>query len=899
MNKYNISFIKSKNNSYDSINEFYLNNNLKTFILNKYDLNNYGCLLIINTGSYYENVKGLAHLLEHVLYSNKKYFDKIKELSTGLNGFTSNIYTGYYFTSNKKEIFYELIKYFSNLFINPNFDKETILNEIENVNSEFLLDKNEDHYIYNNILKLNIIKDYNYKFSIGNKETLLNNNIFNNLKNFFEKYYYAENMNLFIFNKDKNIIDEIKFNLKCFEQIKTKNKIIFDNNIFNQSTILNNLNKCYKINENNFDKTGIIILFYSINIKDFNIFYFYFLRELINRNFNNSLFDILKSNNLITDLYFNICDITKYYIIIKLEFKQTYYGTKHEDIILTAFMKYLEYIKQNINENYYNIYKNCYILNNIYDNKNIDIEYYISLINYDIDMTYFTNLNLNKLLNNVIIYNNFNKKEFNELIDKLDIKNSIIILNNYKYSLFKYETKYFNTKFLIEDNNFIIKDNIEYNFDISFNFIDNETNKKINSLDLKQYSILNNTEKLYYNDKIIIYTNPKYILDEKIFIKLEFSLNNVYNDMYNYFYLNLYVNALKNNIDKYINNDLLYGFYYDFLINKNKLYLIINGFNFNIEKILSFILKNIFEYELNENDFYKFKQELINSLINQDKNDYNYKLNKNLKYILFEKYYLLKNYVNKLDNTKFINNYNLKINNIKCLIQTKKNINNLLNIISYCFNKYKYNYKIYDINEEFINKEENIFKMKDIDKLNNTKYKIKSDKTNYIIDYVLLIENKNYKYKIITDIIEDILNSYFFEEFRRKKHYGYVCKVEKNNYGYKNEIITLNFIINISEDNIDKLEIIKKEIKEFINEKIINIINNINDKDLNKEKDNIINIYENNLKNYDRIFDTIILNDIKYYDKLIKICKEITKEEIINFTNELIKNKKIIELFIN
>ena len=77
MNKENIEYIKSINNSYDKINKFYLKNNLETYILNNKNFDNYyGCLLIIKTGSYYEKVKGLAHLLEHVLYSNKNILIK-------------------------------------------------------------------------------------------------------------------------------------------------------------------------------------------------------------------------------------------------------------------------------------------------------------------------------------------------------------------------------------------------------------------------------------------------------------------------------------------------------------------------------------------------------------------------------------------------------------------------------------------------------------------------------------------------------------------------------------------------------------------------------------------------------------------------------------------------------
>ena len=704
------------------------------------------------------------------------------------------------------------------------------MNEIDNVNSEFLIYKKKDYFIYNDLLKTNIENNFNYSFSIGNNNTLIKENIYNDLKNFYEEYYFAENMNLFIFTNDNNI-NEIKNNLKCFEQIKSKNKINSNNEINKKFSIIKNKNKCYKININNYDTTGTIILFYSLNIKMINIFYFMFLIYLMNKKSYNSLYYVLYSNNLISKLYFNINDFTKDFIIIKLEIKQTYYGTKHEDIILTAIINYLNYLKQSITKEYYNIYINSLKLNYMYQNKDNDIENYIYNINNNIDYMYYTNLTLDKIINYNIIYKEFDKDKFKEMIDYLDIRNSMIILNNYKYSKFKYETKYFNTKFLIEDNNFIIKD-IDFKFDISNKFIDKDTEYKINSLNINNNLLLNNKNKIYYNDNIIIYTKTNNILDEKCYIKLEFIINDVYDDIYKYFYFNLFVYIINKNIYNKIENELLYGLEYDLYIKKNRINLEINGYNFNIEKILKFILENLFEFKLNEKEFYKYKQELINEIINQEKYDFEYKLIENLKYILYDKYYLLKNNINKLNDIEFIDDYKIKIREINSLIITKQNINNLKNIISYYFNNYK----------DKINKEKNYFEFKDIDKIKD-KYLINTQIKNYILDYILIVKNINYKDEVIISIIKEILDNYFFNEFRKDKHYGYTCSIEKINFGYKEEIITLNFIINISDDNINKIDIIKKDVKNFINNKIIKIINNLDEKELNKQKESLINIF--------------------------------------------------------
>jgi len=924
MEKNNIIYLKSINNSYDSINSFYLKNNLKTYILNKSNINNLGCLLIIKTGTYNEKIKGLAHLLEHVLYSNKDYFDKIRELSEDLNGFTSNLYTGYYFTSNNKEIFFKTIKYFSNLFINPNFDKDTILNEIENINSEYLLKKSNNNYIYNNLLQLNIIDDYNYKFSIGNKDTLLYNNICFDLKNFFDNYYYAENMNLFIFNNDINIIDDIKLHLIPFEFIKSSNlsnlsNLLINNNldiknnkeeinkeemIIKDKIIIKEKNKCYKININNSKKTGTIILFYTINLKLFNFSYFYFLKELINKNSYNSLFNILKSNNLISSLNFNINDIIKDYVIIRVEFKQTHYGTKHEDLIITSFYKYLEFLKQNINENYYNIFKNCYKIKYIYQNKINDVIDYILSINYKLNNSIFINEEIDKLLDCEIIYDKFDKNNFNSLIDELDIKNSMTILNNYKYSNFKYETKYFNTKFLIDDNNFIINNDINFNFKISYYFINNNTINKINSLNLNQNLLLNNKEKFYFNNNnILIYSNPNNILDEKIFIKIEFTLNNVYDNIYNYFYFCLFIFILGDKLKFNLINEYLYGFNFNFNINKNKLYLSINGFNFNINNIFFYILNFIYNYHINNNDFYKYKQDFTTFIINQDKKDFFYKINKHMNFILFDEYFLLKNHIHILNDLKFINHYKLNISNLIFYIHSKYNISNLLSIISFFNNLNNKNNKNNTNNTNNINnikiKDKEIFKFKKFEDIYD-KYLIKSnDKDNYIIDNILIIDNINYKKEVIIDMIKEIIDKKFFEEFRRKKHYGYICKVLKNIYGYKNHIITLDFIINVSKDNIQKIDLIKKEVLDFINIKLLDIINLLNLYDLDNYKHSLINKYLNDKNIDDNIFNSLLLYDLKYYDNLINICKNISKNDIINFISNLLNNKKLLLLIIN
>lgn len=210
-----------------------LANGLKCLIVSDHDSDKAAAALSVNIGGYYvpKEYPGLAHFLEHMLffgsaaYPDEKYYTEyITQHGGGSNAFTSNDETTYHFDINS-EHFEHALDIFSHFFIDPIFNEEMILREVNAVDSEFFGNYNSDPYRLHQMMHSLIDPSYPVtNFNCGNKTTLLGPEgqrpeLFNEMVKFYRNYYSADQMTLTVLSNQSIAVLE-KMIVSKFTPIK-------------------------------------------------------------------------------------------------------------------------------------------------------------------------------------------------------------------------------------------------------------------------------------------------------------------------------------------------------------------------------------------------------------------------------------------------------------------------------------------------------------------------------------------------------------------------------------------------------------------------------------------------------------------------------------------------------
>ena len=151
---------------------------------------------------------GLAHFLEHMLFlGSKKYpeanaFDDYVASHGGAhNAYTSLTHTNYFFDIDAKN-FEEGIARFASMFESPQFSAQYVERERNAVNSEFTSKFADDYRRTRDVISEIVVKDHALsKFSTGNLASLevaTPRPLLNDLRDFFKRYYFADNMTLVV-----------------------------------------------------------------------------------------------------------------------------------------------------------------------------------------------------------------------------------------------------------------------------------------------------------------------------------------------------------------------------------------------------------------------------------------------------------------------------------------------------------------------------------------------------------------------------------------------------------------------------------------------------------------------------------------------------------------------------
>lgn len=186
---------------------FKIKNSFNVLIIHNPIYTKTSCALSVKKGSFDEpdDVGGLAHFLEHMLFMGTKKYPGENDFGEFLakhNGY-SNAYTGeevtvYYcdVDSAKTE---ELMDRFLSFFTCPLLKEDSVKREISAVNSEFLNSLTSSHWRTDALLKEFMIDGVKEKrFTFGNEDTLRRNDILEKVTDFYKNSYSSDIMNLVV-----------------------------------------------------------------------------------------------------------------------------------------------------------------------------------------------------------------------------------------------------------------------------------------------------------------------------------------------------------------------------------------------------------------------------------------------------------------------------------------------------------------------------------------------------------------------------------------------------------------------------------------------------------------------------------------------------------------------------
>jgi len=195
--------------------------------------------LCVAVGSYHEKsvgIPGLAHFLEHMLFlGSSKYpkdsdYNKYIESNGGMsNAYTADDHTCYYFNINNSA-FDKALDMFGQFFIAPLFNQDSLMREMNAVDSEYKKNINQDKWRQMQIMaEVAETSSPVHGFTIGNLETLNVPNIRDKVIDFYKTYYSSNLMKLVIvspnnLDQQETLVQSIFSHVK---HVNTDNKIEF------------------------------------------------------------------------------------------------------------------------------------------------------------------------------------------------------------------------------------------------------------------------------------------------------------------------------------------------------------------------------------------------------------------------------------------------------------------------------------------------------------------------------------------------------------------------------------------------------------------------------------------------------------------------------------------------
>ena len=901
-----------------------MENKLKVILISNKNIDKSSAAITVNIG--YNNdppdVQGLAHFVEHMLFMGTEKYKQINYFHEFINqsGGQTNASTGtdetcFYFDISH-DYFEKATEIFSYFFINPLFSDEALSKEMQAVDSEFK--KNVPIEIIRKVAVLKEIMDNKshpfYNFGVGNLNTLNKNDIKDRVREFYNKYYSADNMTLVLMST-LSIASLENLALKYYSLILnsryTEKKNINEKNIFPFS-----VSKLIKIVPIAQEEELMVVW----QLPNMDKYYKYKILEyisfLMGHESHGGIMYQLNSTNWVTSLTAGSIDNDNNFTLFGIVISLTSTGFKNIPIIINIINEYIDILKKDgINEKIYAEIKQLADITFTYKQlmAPIDLAPYVSkhMLCYKIqDVLYgpykYNDITdkANKLLANCL--NLLNKSNMLVIISANQYDESKdLITEKYYGTKYKYININNSTKYAEYGNEFNFKTKNKFNLHLPYKnpFLPIDVHllaKKENNIKPK---------KLIDNSNLQIWYNMSTFKTPIIFISLLLYSDEFYKNPKNYILTEVFFDLLNKKLISELYYANLCNTGYDNSTNRDNIHIHFYGYPSNIETIIKLIVNTMFDFKFNEDTF---------------KDTVNYFKNMLQNFKLGSSYIIAKDHLQgKFYDTNYsINDLSIALHNIsiKDMDIIKKAFNNCSiklylygnilddNIIKITklFDVFTHNKSIpierkhYAVTE-LINGEQQLYINHSVNKISDNSVII----IFFEIGQIILGKTKNWD-KIITlaMLINNLIKEKFFNKLRTEQQVGYIVASKLESITTtKGHIYGISFMVQSHTFDPNAL---RKLIKTFIKESYIDL-SNVEQTLFNNFKNilakNIMEKFISPKDEYDFYLKKILENDIiDYREILVMTLHKLTNDNLIDFYKTYFIDKntrkiRIMELY--
>ncbi len=917
-----------------------LHNKIKIVLISDVDINRSICSVGVGAGYLQDSFEGTAHFLEHLLFMGSEKYPKQNDYTSYIqtcggiyNAFTADNMTVYYLELDTS-FFKKGVEMLSWFFRKPILDMNHINSERDIINSEHEKNILDDRWITDDLFKYFVKEKTKYcKFGTGNNESLKDITK-EDIMDFYKKFYTTDNMYVCIID-NKPIDTMIKEYIPFFNDIEDNFYNKENNDRFNKEIVNfngNNLIIFNSISEYNF--LNIYNIFKCDNENQIDYQLLNLINYLIGSEYDLSLSYYLKENDIIKNMKSSIDYFYDHEANINIKLILTESSFDSVNKIIVSFNNLLNELYNLTEENFKKIYENFQkinLLKCLYSNNDKSVDTAIDVIDNLIKSEPRYAILRKGIVPN---YDSNVFKRFIEIIDSIKIK--IITNVNFKKNIIFQTSKWYNTKYVITEHDFLEK-NFDKNNDFKFNLLNcigikdfviktDIFNKKINKKEIPQL--------VYKNDiqKRIVYYLEKNKYNQPIASVSLLRKNVLLKDKEHRIIMLIYINLCKILLNYYLEVMSDYKMYFDIAQNEDNLIYnfsglsyLINKFIFDINKVINpetFLLNPVLEKK-----FYKFIRDFKEYILNSKYECPYIRCIETQKIILnnsmfpdetinFIKKLTFDDFKNKLKEClKYqyetfiivgIDNDNKELSNKKYIVN--ENINYIIEALCLDHNLYLLKNNI---------KTNNLFeKLNYVFKKNNINQKEKNNclMLNYIVDEIDIEYDNNFinksiidkiiKNKIIYQLVSEIINEPLFDQVRTIDKIGYIVKCDFVYKNLDNKSVMIVFFLIQSIYGIDKITKSIKKFNSYIKNDIKKNKSTYIEKFENLKKSKILSLEKPFLDLEEEIGTYISSFSDKYgifniNDLLLEICKNIQFKDIIDglnkVTNSSITHKIVLD----
>lgn len=913
MNTTSSSVLKSPN---DKCNYYVhrLENGLNIFIVNDESTDMSCAAMMVKIGHMYDNIPGMTHFLEHMLFNGTKkypkegYFSEFISKNGGMtNAYTSHNHTCYYYTV-QSSAFNQSLDIFSQFFTNPLIDKDSVSREKEAVNAEHIKNMANDAWRSQEILRKACLQTHPIqKFGTGSNKTLDVPNIDKLVREFYETHYSSDLMTLVILTKNDPVdtFNNIKILLSDIPlRITKENRTIISGRILDSPKLI----KFIPITDSDHLLLNWEMPSFYNSITQSPID---FLANVLGHEGRNTIHYLLTNKKYICNLSAGAREIVGDKCIFSIDMQLTPLGQSNMGEIVSAIFSYIEIMKKESNKEKLEMLYNEYIRLKRFEFKylpnrgEIDkvLSYCNTLAMYDFPIRYLPSIlhTYEEFVPNV-------KRNLYVILENMTLQNTVIISSSKKFiGETNLEDEHYGTQYSIF-NNF---DNFLKVALDTINPLDLPPTNPYISTDEKMIEIRTNVPQKIQNNNINVWWMPTN----------EFSIPNVYVcvsvdipcsliDKEINTKIMLYLSSLMRDInhEKYLCD--MAGYSSSAYMADGKLYIFVNGNYGKISNVCRFIVNSLINKKLITNANFETAKYVMKT---SDKNFAFESPWKRLS-VFFNKSMCHKFYsqddrlsvIDSLtrDNTIDIIDDILNVTAVTMLVSG--NVTELLaNELAQIFAKFVPK-KIHTPDTIFIDtygtpntcNDCNIFSSDNEHEVNS------AGSVNVFIGKIQygLTENWN-RYICLLNILDNVISSNYYDNLRTKEKYGYVVGSSKLDAGDQRFISKYYTFVTQSphksaNEIIDRTKLFIREFKDTLSQitedeftelkmacitELLSPFRNLKDKSRY--------IFNNEIEtNY-------VLFNLK--DVLVETYKLLTKDDLLSFYEEKFINLRSISIGIN